>query len=99
MAPAFRFATGLLFGVLVGGINHWYTFSVLNRGRALGVELAQQMTGRFLIRFVVDFAAFMVVYLVFGDPLAIGGTLMGLLLVLAFGTWTYVRKQGGFAGK
>ena len=38
---------------------------------------------------------FACVYLLFRDPLAIGGTLLGLLTVLVVGLWLYIRRERG----
>jgi hypothetical protein len=88
-----RFLAGLVIGLVAGGINHYLLLLAVKKAAAGGKPA--QLLGRYLMRYLVDFAVFACVYLLFRDPLAIGGTLLGLLTVLVVGLWLYIRRERG----
>ena len=87
-----RFLAGLVIGLVAGGINHYLLLLAVKKAAAGGKPA--QLLGRYLMRYL-DFAVFACVYLLFRDPLAIGGTLLGLLTVLVVGLWLYIRRERG----
>jgi len=86
-----RFLIGLAFGLLVGVINYRLLMAAV---RKAALERSHQLLGRYLLRYLVDLAAFALVFFIFRDPLVVGGTLIGLLAALVGGLWLIIRREG-----
>lgn len=72
---------GLIFGSLVGSLNHWLVWSALKKAGDVPLAAAKnKVMGRYLIRFVLDFLA-MATFFIHKDIYVLVGTAVGLTII------------------
>lgn len=72
---------GLVFGSIIGSLNHWLVWSALkNTDQQRPAQVKNKLMGRYLIRYVVDFLA-LATYLWHKDTYILVGTALGLTLI------------------
>ncbi|MCR6545430.1 ATP synthase subunit I [Dehalobacterium formicoaceticum] len=86
---------GLVFGSLIGALNHWLVWSALKKAGDVPSPAAKnKLMGRYLIRFMLDFLA-MATFFIHKDLYVLVGTAVGLTLigkVLAV-KYSFVKKE------